>query len=392
MTNLIESAGRYLTPNTVAQLGASLGESPAAITRAAPMGIATLIAGLARATNDEAGAHRVLETSRSVEQSGALERYGVDIADESKRPTMLEHGQSLVAGLFGSGYSGVTSTLSQQSGLSRTATNGLLALLVPLVLGVVGKHCREQGLGFRGLSLLLAEQSSATARYLPSGLGSTFTVAEPGARRIAVTDRKAGPVARAGAMGWVLPAVALGGLLVGGYALMRSRPHELSSAPAPSMKAPDVVTPAPALSERPEEPPSAVGGGPSKQEGDAIESAMAGGRGKTFELENVRFDNAASQPRGESSATLDKLAAALKSHPGVRIRLEGHTDSRGNDEINRQLATARAISVRQALVERGIEPSRIEIGEKSASAPIASNDDEEGRQKNRRVSAEVIAP
>ncbi len=91
----------------------------------------------------------------------------------------------------------------------------------------------------------------------------------------------------------------------------------------------------------------------------------------------------------ESIKTLDTTIANLKANPEVQVKIEGHTDSTGTLEFNRALANSRANAVRQYLVRKGIDAKRIVSVEGFwFSRPVADNETEEGRAKNRR--AEVI--
>jgi outer membrane protein OmpA-like peptidoglycan-associated protein len=71
----------------------------------------------------------------------------------------------------------------------------------------------------------------------------------------------------------------------------------------------------------------------------------------------------------------------------ARIRVSGHTDNLGNPKKNQALSEARAKSVRDYLMARGIDGSRIEAVGYGDQQPVASNDTEEGRQQNRRIEA-----
>jgi len=87
---------------------------------------------------------------------------------------------------------------------------------------------------------------------------------------------------------------------------------------------------------------------------------------------------------------LEALGAYLRQNPQARVHLVGHTDSKGSAAFNMNLSRRRAEQVRQMLVQRfGIEASRISTEGKGESAPVASNDTEEGRLANRRVSISV---
>jgi OOP family OmpA-OmpF porin len=98
------------------------------------------------------------------------------------------------------------------------------------------------------------------------------------------------------------------------------------------------------------------------------------------------FDKADIQP--QYKAELQKVADLMKSHPGVEAVIEGHTDSVGSPEYNKQLSQARATSVRDYLVkEFGIDSSRLKAVGYGQDKPIASNSTREGRKQNRRVVA-----
>jgi OmpA-OmpF porin, OOP family len=86
-----------------------------------------------------------------------------------------------------------------------------------------------------------------------------------------------------------------------------------------------------------------------------------------------------------SYALLDEVAQALIDNPTIRVRIEGHTDSRGRDSFNMRLSQARTESVREYLLARGIAPERMEAQGFGESVPIADNRTEAGRAQNRRV-------
>ena len=87
---------------------------------------------------------------------------------------------------------------------------------------------------------------------------------------------------------------------------------------------------------------------------------------------------------------LDAIAAAMKAHDDIDLVLEGHTDSRGADQYNMSLSDRRAVAVKAKLVEDyGIPAARISAVGYGETRPIADNDSEEGRARNRRVVGEM---
>lgn len=105
-------------------------------------------------------------------------------------------------------------------------------------------------------------------------------------------------------------------------------------------------------------------------------------------LYGIRFDIGSAQLRPESEATLREGLAALKSQPGLRLTVEGHTDATGPEASNQDLSQRRARAVVAWLVERGIDPERLQARGRGESEPVASNDSAQGRALNRRVELE----
>ncbi|MEO0557953.1 MAG: OmpA family protein [Bacteroidota bacterium] len=102
-------------------------------------------------------------------------------------------------------------------------------------------------------------------------------------------------------------------------------------------------------------------------------------------LGGVEFETASSTLRSASTQILDGVAQMLLQHPEVRLRVEGHTDNTGTAAGNERLSQQRAESVRDFLVGRGIASDRLVPMGMGQNQPIASNDTEDGRQRNRRV-------
>jgi outer membrane protein OmpA-like peptidoglycan-associated protein len=116
-------------------------------------------------------------------------------------------------------------------------------------------------------------------------------------------------------------------------------------------------------------------------------------RGLIVNMSDVLFDTAKSSLRPLAREKLAKVAGIVSGHPGLRLDVEGHTDSVGGDDYNQQLSEQRGESVRAYLIDQGMAGSVTAKGF-GKTQPVASNDTAEGRQLNRRVelviSGEVI--
>lgn len=99
-------------------------------------------------------------------------------------------------------------------------------------------------------------------------------------------------------------------------------------------------------------------------------------------------NSAVLNPGGYSE--IDRVAGVLTRYPETRISVEGHTDSQGADAYNQKLSEDRALAVKNALVNRGVDPARIQVVGYGETRPIATNDTEAGRQLNRRVDIIIV--
>jgi len=102
-------------------------------------------------------------------------------------------------------------------------------------------------------------------------------------------------------------------------------------------------------------------------------------------LEGVEFETDRAEIRPLYEPELESVATVLENNPGLKIQIQGHTDSVGAAEYNRQLSEKRAKAVMAWLVNRGIDRKRLSAIGLGEARPVAANDTAEGREQNRRV-------
>jgi outer membrane protein OmpA-like peptidoglycan-associated protein len=117
-------------------------------------------------------------------------------------------------------------------------------------------------------------------------------------------------------------------------------------------------------------------------------------RGLIVNMSDILFDTGNDSLQPLAREKLDKVAGIVSGHPGLRLDVEGHTDSAGGDEYNQRLSEQRGTSVRDYLIQQGMAGSSVTSKGFGKGEPVASNDTAEGRQQNRRVelvvSGEII--
>ncbi len=101
--------------------------------------------------------------------------------------------------------------------------------------------------------------------------------------------------------------------------------------------------------------------------------------------QKIHFATGQAKILSDSFPLLREITEALRSRPKVRVRIEGHTDTRGSATLNTKLSNARAEAVRAFLVSAGIEAARLTAVGFGPSQPIADNRTASGREQNRRV-------
>jgi OOP family OmpA-OmpF porin len=106
-------------------------------------------------------------------------------------------------------------------------------------------------------------------------------------------------------------------------------------------------------------------------------------------LEGVNFVTASDVLQKRATALLDAVVSTLKAYPAVKVEIDGHTDSRNKTGQNQSLSERRAKSVENYLVAKGIAANRLNTKGFGSSIPVATNDTEVGRAKNRRVEFKV---
>ena len=108
-------------------------------------------------------------------------------------------------------------------------------------------------------------------------------------------------------------------------------------------------------------------------------------RGLIVNINDVLFDFDKYTLKPGAREKMAKVSGILLAYPGLKLQLEGHTDSIGSDEYNLKLSQERADAVRDFLTEQGVPAASITAQGLGKAGPVASNDTDAGRQQNRRV-------
>ncbi|MCB9366154.1 MAG: OmpA family protein [Calditrichaeota bacterium] len=118
---------------------------------------------------------------------------------------------------------------------------------------------------------------------------------------------------------------------------------------------------------------------------DSIESVWME-TGGVVSFPGINFATGSAEITDEFARVLDGAAKLINEHPEIQLlEVQGHTDNTGSDAINNPLSQARADAVRNYLISRGVDPSRLVAKGYGSTKPVASNASEQGRYQNRRI-------
>jgi outer membrane protein OmpA-like peptidoglycan-associated protein len=114
-------------------------------------------------------------------------------------------------------------------------------------------------------------------------------------------------------------------------------------------------------------------------------TARSDARGQVMTLAGDAFASGQSTLRSEARSNLQRVVEFVNTYPGQTVLIEGHTDSQGSANLNQVLSQKRAEAVRDALIQDGVDATRLSALGVGEDRPVADNASEEGRARNRRV-------
>jgi outer membrane protein OmpA-like peptidoglycan-associated protein len=246
-------------------------------------------------------------------------------------------------------------------------------LAAPLLFGGLLKHVSASGMTASALSAFLFSHRDEVVQAIPSGLASKLGVSSnsdlcgapvPAVRPMVIEEPK-----RRSVVAWVLP---LAALVLGFLAWKAFHRPILASISLPCGTTLSVEQ-----------------GSFTFNLANFMLKGLPSDLPKRFVFDHLNFDSATTQLTPDSNTTVANLVKIMACYPNMTVQLEGHTDSIGDPESNKQLSVDRANAVKDLLVQGGIDAGRITTEGIGEERPIASNDTEEGRAKNRRTELAV---
>lgn len=435
--SLTDTVRDALTSGGIVNGAASaLGISAASASKGLGTAGAVMLAGLANKARDPLALGEFFNMAQDPAlSSSALDDPSRLLSGSSEATRARDLGSRLMSSLFGGRTDDVIGGLARHAGIGNSAAGSLMGLAAPLVLRAVGGLVRSGGLTVGSLGQALLGSQSEIMNAVPASMANLV-----GRAQIYDVTREAAPsqvphiphpaiVEPKRPAWWAIP-LALLPLVLLGLWFVRDRREEkrvettttryetpaavANRTPTPTPTPPPATKPAPAPSGAPT--PSAT----PRTDDAALKTVhvaeinrelrfadsgveaklLAFLRDKSvkyddktwFEFDRLVFDTNAATLTPGSHEQLENLAAILKAYPQTSIKIGGYTDNTGDPKVNLELSQERADNVKKELVARGVSSERIETEGYGEQHPVAPNDTEEGRAKNRRIALRVLPP
>jgi len=401
--SIVDAVRSHFTPDVVRKASSLVGESESSTAGALNSAVPSVLSGLVNMVSSGEGANALSGLVRNGGYGAAAENVFSLFGGGSSTHSMLSSGQQLLSRIFGNKSSSVADIISRSSGVSSSSAGKLLALAAPLTLGVIGKTSQTDA---SSLASTILNGRSDIAAAAPAGLSQLLSGSPTAVRSEVADPRLSAPVAinhfsepvaaappvtrveehpRGGGLSWLpLLLIALAGL--GLLLYFRGRGREAVNTGVRGVE--DTMA-------RVELPGgrslSVPAGSMNYNLASFLADRSAGPLPKTFVFDHLNFESATTELTADSTPTVNNLAEVLKAYPSARVQLVGHTDNTGTPEANQTLSLDRANAVKTMLVTRGVSPEAISTTGYGESRPVASNDTEEGRERNRRLELNVIS-
>lgn len=403
-SSLMDSLTGFITPQITDSIASRTNESEGAVRKGLLGGSASMLSAIAGRAGDSGFIERIFGMVTNPANEASMASRLSSLTGGTPGTGIGDLGTRFLSQLFGSQQSSVTDAIGRGAGLKESSAGSILAMAAPLVLGLLGQRTREQNLNPSSFGRMLSDEAPSFQKYLPAGLGSLLGGA-PEMAAPAVSARAA--AARPSSAGrWVWPL--LGALVLGGifWFFNRDRSERDRTVPDTADRSAQMNRTAPdttgmgaqtglgATIQR-QLPDGTVisipqAGVESKLLGSIEDSSWTADSPTWLDFDEPLFDSNESTLKPGAQEKVNNVAAILKAHPNVKVKVAGFTDNVGDDAANKQLSTARANAVMNALVQAGVGREQLSAEGYGEHNPVADNATEEGRAKNRRISLQVV--
>jgi OmpA-OmpF porin, OOP family len=433
--NLLALLKDNLTPEMISKAANLVGEDHAS-TATAMSGILPAVLGsvVGKASTADGASSVMSMITGGGHDGGMLDNLGSMLGGGTSTDSMLSGGSGILSSLLGDKVGGIASLIGNFAGIKSGSASSLMSMAAPMIMGLIGKQVSSNGLNASGLMSMLAGQKDNIAAAMPAGLGdklggllgmgSMFSgastmmsgMANDATKTVSSATNYASDKVEDAAGGlpkWLLPLLIGAAVIAGLLYFMKGCGNKTADAVTSTLDS--VATTATAgMDSMASSAGSAISSAtdamkklfklklPDGSEIEVPEGSLEDQIVKFiqddnqkidkkvwFNFDRLLFDTGKSSLKAESQEQIQKTVAILKAFPKVKIKIGGYTDNVGKAVSNMKLSAERATVVMDALMAGGIDKSRLESEGYGDKNPVASNDTDEGKAKNRRIAISV---
>jgi OmpA-OmpF porin, OOP family len=404
-SNLLTLVQNQISGNLLKKVADFLEEDIQTTQKALDVALPSVIGGIANQTAKSAGAEQILNTLTADKMDGSMmDGLGILLGGGSATQGLINYGDKVNKGLFGKKTSALMDWIASYAGIKTGSASGLMGMISPIVMDVIGQKVLGEKTGVSGLQSLLGSQIDVLKTSIPAGLKSVLGLSNlnldtPSVPQVVTASKRAIEAAESKIeektlFSSLLPWLILLGAGVIGLLYLRNCN---TNAPEPPATTPIVFDQLPILKVDsiksivlPELGDLKIATGSFLDKlYDEIKSPTLDPN-KALVFDNVNFATGKADLTESSKTQLSDLVKIMKAYPKVEIKIDGHTDNVGQEEKNKKLSEDRAASVKKYLTDNGIESGRVSTAGFGMAKPVADNGTVEGKAKNRRIEAFVV--
>ena len=397
---LLDHLRSAFTSSAVSELARSLNETNAPTQKALDGLLPAVTAGVINRVADQEGAthlYQLLKETPFATDPTMSQLVGMG----DHRQKAAESGNTLLKQLYTDRPNRLAEATAQYSGVSLGSAITLTGLVMSVLMGYLRQQVATRQLTQPQLTALLLGETDPVRNAIPAAFAGLvgWLIGTP--RPVSPIPLRTEPIApiraddrpaSAGWWRWVLLALALLALL---FFLLRGCNRDKTSSTVESSRS--IASDTMASDSDGNGPQVRVGVDlPGGRKLSVVEhsfndslarylAAKGSQAPRVFTFDNLNFETDSARITAQARPHVDDLIQIMQAYPNLQIRIEGNTDSTGDDAINDPLSGERADVVKQALIQGGIAASRVTTRERGDTKPVASNQTQAGRQKNRRI-------
>jgi len=371
-SDLIGSLKALITPAVIAKASSVFGESEAAVIKGLDVALPTVLGALASKVEDRWFMSRLFDLIKEPVADGSFLRDVANlIGSGAASLPAINVGSRFLSLLLGGNTLSLGNALSSVAGVKPSTGSSMLNIAGPLVLGLLGKTVRRNGLDSAGLADMVLGQKDSILAFVPNTLWKNLSTDGQAAE----TTLRAAEIALPETSPFQFFPLLL--LLLGLWGLfsLLTRDESLSSTLPGGFQI-----------------RYAAAGIEGKLLAFILDPSQSADNDVWFNFDRLLFEKDATTVKSESRNQLRNIAEIMKAYPSVGIKVGGYTDSSGDPAANLRLSRDQANSVRQELISLGIAAERLTAEghvQEHQKHPVADNAGKEGRAQNVRVALRV---